>query len=628
MRANATYQTLTSKHLPRSIDEFLPSAIPGPDDNFVPPAWLMEAIEEVAAAEAPAPKAPPVMFELTEAAVQHNTELLEAFDLNSAEFLSLHQDTTLGFGSEFRPIEQFKKVLGGHPNFGFFADVLKNGMSHHFTNELSEEERKAEVEAMIKRGNHESVQEDSEAVSKLPEKDVLHGFSLPVNPSIVPSIPGAMVQPAGVVKQFSLQEDGSRILKRRLTQDLTFPLTFTEASANNRIDMEMHVEMIHGWCLTRIVHFTVALRICFPKKRIFIVKHDCSDAHRRVAHSASAVVQSIIIFAAVAHLALRLTFGGSSNPPTWCAFSEMATDLSNEIALCKEWDHAKTRSPAQPITPIPVELPDDEPFAEGRPMAVHVPPSVTARTDSFIDDLIRVFLDTPVNREREPHVVPLAMRVTSRPHMGPEEPVPRRGIASAPKLVAEGIPMEIQIALGWLLNTRALLIMPPEDKFEAWSSDMQETVKNLRVKHGDLESTLGRLNHVGCVIPLARHFLSLLRLRIRNRRHKNQELTLNFQEGEELSLSLDFLRMARAGVSLNRITIRKPSVVRFLPFWPGWVSPIWTSLEDPNTCIQPSFRCQCRKQHSRIPCDGRHHLAHHHRVQPRRIRRGLHLGNR
>jgi hypothetical protein len=194
-------------------------------------------------------------------------------------------------------------------------------------------------------------------------------------------------------------------------------------------------------------------------------------------------------------------------------------------------------------------------------MAVHVPTSVTARTDSFIDDLIRIFLDTPLNREREPHVVPLAIHVTSRPHAGTGEPVPRRGILSAPKLIAEGVPMEVQIVLGWILNTRALLIALPQDKFEAWTSDIKEIVVNLKVTYGDLESTLGRLNHVGYVIPLARHFLSLLRLRIRNRRHKNQELTLSFQEGEELRLWLDFLKLAHTGISLNRITIRKPSKI-------------------------------------------------------------------
>jgi hypothetical protein len=47
-----------------------------------------------------------------------------------------------------------EKVLGQHPNFGFFSDVLANGMSHHFKDELSEEQRQAKLAAMMIRGNH------------------------------------------------------------------------------------------------------------------------------------------------------------------------------------------------------------------------------------------------------------------------------------------------------------------------------------------------------------------------------------------------------------------------------------------------------------------------------------------
>jgi hypothetical protein len=291
--------------------------------------------------------------------------------------------------------------------------------------------------------------------------------------------------------------------------------------------MDAYTEMIYGWCLTRIIHFIVALRLAYPLLPIFIVKYDYSDAYRRIAHAPSAAAQSIIIFAGVAYIALRLTFGGSPNPPTWCAFSEMVTDLSNEIPLCTEWDHTKLRSPAQPETPAPVLLPDNVPIARAMPMAVTVPTTVTARTDSFIDDLIRVFLDTPLNRAREPHAVPLAIHVTSRPHMGDAEPIKRRGLLSAPKLEAEGTPEEVQIVLGWLLNTRILQIILPFDKYKAWSSDIRVILENKHTKFGELESTLGRLNHVGYVIPLARHFLNRLRLRIRQRKHKNQDLTLN-----------------------------------------------------------------------------------------------------
>jgi hypothetical protein len=560
-QANASDQKLMSKYLPETADEFLPNTIPGPDDAFTPPPWLMEAIKSVASDTAPAPNAPPVKFDLSEEAVRFNTELLKDSGLSLHTLLSQHQDSTLGFGSEFRPLHQLKSILGQHPNFGFFKAVLTDGMDYRFTTELSDEERSAEVSAMLERGNHKSVQEDSEEVAKLLAKDVLHGFSLPVSPEIVPNIEHAMVQPAGVVKQFSLREDGARFLKRRLTQDLSFPLTFQMASVNNRIDMDAYVEMIYGWCLTRLIHFIVALRLEFPLLLIFIVKYDYSDAYRRIAHSPSAAAQSIIVFAGVAYIALRLTFGGSPNPPTWCAFSEMVTDLSNEIPLCGDWDHATLRSPAQPDTPEPILLPAATPIAKAMPMAVHIPTTVTACTDSFIDDLIRVFLDTPENRAREPHAVPLAIHVTSRPHMGDSEPIRRRGILSAPKLEAEGTPAEEQIVLGWILNTRLLMVILPDDKFEAWSADLRAITTDQRATYGTLESTLGRLNHVAYVIPLARHFLNKLRARLHNRRHKNQQITLNLEEVADLDLWSLFLAKAHAGISMNRVTTRQPSKI-------------------------------------------------------------------
>ena len=279
-QANAADRKLTSKYLPFDITEFLPNTIPGPDDAFTPPDWLMDAIEAVANAAAPAPTASPVKFSLSEEAIQFNTALLKDNELSLDRLLLEHQHTTLGFGSEFRPLEQLETILGQHPNFSFFSDVLSHGMSYHFTEELSEADRQAEVTAMLERGNHKSVEADSDEVGKLLAKDVLHGFSLPVSPEIVPLLAGAMVQPAGVVKQFSLREDGARFLKRRLTQDLSFPLTFKAASVNNRIDMDAYTEMIYGWCLSRIIHFIVALRLAHPLLLIFIVKCDYSDAYR------------------------------------------------------------------------------------------------------------------------------------------------------------------------------------------------------------------------------------------------------------------------------------------------------------------------------------------------------------
>ena len=103
---------------------------------------------------------------------------------------------------------------------------------------------------------------------------------------------------------------------------------------NSRIDMESYPEIFYGWCASRIIHFIVSLRLNHPEKRIFIAKYDYSDAYRRMAHSATAAAQSIAILLGIAYIALRLTFGGSPNPPSWCLFSEMVTDRANESACC------------------------------------------------------------------------------------------------------------------------------------------------------------------------------------------------------------------------------------------------------------------------------------------------------
>jgi hypothetical protein len=194
-------------------------------------------------------------------------------------------------------------------------------------------------------------------------------------------------------------------------------------------------------------------------------------------------------------------------------------------------------------------------------MAVHVPTTVTARSDSFINDLIRVFLDTPRNRAREPHAVPLAIHVTSRPHSGDAEPIQRRELVSQPKLIAEGGPAEVQTVLGWTLNTWALLVLLPTDKFEAWSSDLRSIIARRRGTFGESETTVGRLNHVAYAIPLSRHFLNRVRLRLKARKHKNQELSLTQDELDDFELWLVFLAQVRKGISMNQITIRRPTKI-------------------------------------------------------------------
>jgi hypothetical protein len=142
--------------------------------------------------------------------------------------------------------------------------------------------------------------------------------------------------------------------------------------------MKAYPKMTHGWCLPRIIHFILALQFAWPDKAILIAKHDCSDACRQIAHSATAMAQTITALGALAFVCWRLAFRGSPKPPTWhCFFSEFITDLANWISMCAKWESDTLQSPDQPVTPEPVRLGPEVPFAKARPIAFTTPPVIT-----------------------------------------------------------------------------------------------------------------------------------------------------------------------------------------------------------------------------------------------------------
>jgi hypothetical protein len=138
-------------------------------------------------------------------------------------------------------------------------------------------------------------------------------------------------------------------------------------------------------------------------------------------------------------------------------FSEMVTDLANELLLYDQWNPVDLHNLDQSKTPKPKIWLSLTQLGSALPMAVKIPLSSTLRVDGFIDNLISVFLDTEQNRERVPHTVPLAMFVMNCPHVGDRtEPIKRCNILSLPKLFMEGTPDECQVVLGWLLDTNRL----------------------------------------------------------------------------------------------------------------------------------------------------------------------------
>ena len=82
------------------------------------------------------------------------------------------------------------------------------------------------------------------------------------------------------------------------------------------------------------------------------------------------------------------------------------------------------------------------------------------------------------------------------------------------KILAEGTPSEIKIVLGWLLNTRKFRIGLPKEKAIDWIASIDIVLERGHTWEGELHTIVGRLNHVGYIIPQARYFLNRLRYRL------------------------------------------------------------------------------------------------------------------
>jgi hypothetical protein len=314
-----------------------------------------------------------------------------------------------------------------------------------------------------------------------------------------------------------------------------------------------------GHCLLRICHQIVDIRIRHPNKSIFIQKVDWKSAYRRAHYNWKTAIQSITqaVSTPIAYIALRLTFGGKSCPNDWSVISESTTDLSNDILRCQDWDPREFHSPLQKHVPPTIRLPSSIPFAPGLPLVVEIPPDDQGKVDCYLDDLISVIPDLNDNELRGASAVPLAIHLIGRP-ISDSEPIPRDPLISIKKLLAEGGLEEIQTVLGWILDTRRILILLPVDKFLAYSKQIQAVLAAKKASYDELDTLTGRLTHVGIIIPQAYHFLNRIRHlkdRTKNRRYSKIPQAVE----DDLRLFLLFLKQACDGISLNLITFRRPT---------------------------------------------------------------------
>lgn len=225
-------------------------------------------------------------------------------------------------------------------------------------------------------------------------------------------------------------------------------------------------------------------------------------------------------------MALRMTFGGLPCPSMWGIISEKITDTCNTLLHCKSWDHLSLFDSLSDSIPQPIVLPSEIPFKAAKELSVIIPPNDLGKVDVYINDNISIIPNIGDNSLRAIRAIPLAIHSIARP-VNQSDDLPRVDIILTKKLRAEGTFEEIKTILGWVVNTRKLLISLPTDKHKKWTADIEKNIESKRISHKQLESLIGRLNHVAGILPMFRHFLGRLHhTLIRSSKHKWTNLKL------------------------------------------------------------------------------------------------------
>ena len=139
--------------------------------------------------------------------------------------------------------------------------------------------------------------------------------------------------------------------------------------------------------------------------------------------------------------------------------------------------------------------------------------------------------------------------------------IPRDNIIADDKMKAEGSAEERKICLGWMIDTRRLLVSLSVHKTIAWKSQIDTILSQQTVSEKDLSSILGRLENVAQVLVILGHFLSNIRQMEITAARRKHNIRMNKIAKEDLRLAKKFLDKVHEGVSMNILTFRKPNIV-------------------------------------------------------------------
>ena len=520
-------------------------------------SWLVTTLRELRNENPPPLQECDIKFENTEEAALRNSELLctQEFDFQT---LTEHQKNTIIYpGAEFRSIDTLYKIWRVHRDWLTIKESISKGCSYPCKEQPSETERKNDLEAFIKRGNHPLARagENLEAVKKNYQKEVTKGWMIPITIDGLRALKHARVTPIGVHPQWSIDENGNRKLKRRIAHDCSFTPP-SGHSINNDIDTNLLEECIYGQCIRRVLHGIHAMRLRHENSRILMSKVDLDAAYRRLHVHPRWAVTSCSIVDNIAYILSRVPFGVSAGPSKFSTVSEAFFDLIYDLLLDESWNPETLKVDGwDHLATVPTA--NNEPLGKASELIVDVPDN-DFMCDGYIDDGILLGVETAKSAQRLTHAGPVVADAIFRP-TNEDFDLGRAEVLSAEKLAAELRPDVTKKILGWVIHSSKFRIYLPTDKYLDWSEDINTLLSQDTVRTKNLESTIGRLNHAGHILPLGRYFLNRLRFRLQKCKKWGAQKLAEWDR-EDLKLWIRLLKKAaQEGVSINHVTFTVPS---------------------------------------------------------------------
>ena len=253
---------------------------------------LVEMIRAILGEPASHIHPPPFSFGTSEADLRHNMSVLARHNMSLTKVINEAPFSPCSFGSEFRKAVSLEKIFRFHPKWERLGNILKHGAEYPMV-ELDPSSRLQDLTEGLQRGNHKGATIFHTELEKKFEKEIKHGWMLPLPKEAANLLPFAEYCPTSIVEQITIDDMGTSIEKRRPIHDQSFLPSSSASSVNRRVHKELLDECRYGHMLLRLVHYILWLRSNHPTTRILLSKTDLDSAYRRAHTNERAVAKSL-----------------------------------------------------------------------------------------------------------------------------------------------------------------------------------------------------------------------------------------------------------------------------------------------------------------------------------------------